>query len=191
MPQTGWIPIWGINIHNMKNLILFSLILIVACYKNDNKPTFHWGEVSAIKNGNIWEAEIYAVTNKPYSQGIDILIEKFNEKGFKREEIFLYKIPLKVGMFDLDSTDVRKVDTLVGSKYFTLQDDGDAGGDSYYLLLNDNISDFIDIRQIDGKEIKGNFQMSFVKDLRYGEADPTAPDTIVFLDGKFHTRLID
>ena len=149
------------------------------------------GRYRQLKNGDFWDAEIYAGNNKPYSQGIDILVEKFNNKGFKREEIYMYKIPMEMGRFNLDRTDVREVDTLVGSKYFTLQDDGDVGGDSYFLLLNDSIPDFIEITEIDGKEILGNFQMSFVKDLRYGEADPTAPDTIVFLDGKFHTRLID
>jgi len=175
----------------MKNLLFLFLLFLVACNKNGDKPVPYWGEVSALKNGSCWRADIFAANNKPYYQGIDILIDKFNEVGFLREHIIIYKIPMKVGFFALDSTEVRDIDTLVGSKYFTSLDDGDVLGDSYDLLLDDSIPDFVEITEISGKEIAGNFQMSFVKDLTHGEGDPAAPDTIVFLSGKFYTRLKD
>jgi len=183
LPQTDLLSVWGTKFCDMKKVILFALLLVTACNKNDE--SWYWGEVSAFKNGDCWTAEIYAGYNKPYSQGIDIIVDRFNEKGFHREGIFIYKVPEQVGRYKLEHTEVREFDGLVGSKYYKSIDDGDVAGGTYTLLLNDSISDFVEITEIDGREIRGNFQMSFVNN------NSIPPDTIVFLDGKFHTRLVD
>ncbi len=172
----------------MKYFLFFGLLLILSCNKKNDQPDYYWGSINAIKNGEAWEGKLYAVINKPFEQGIDIIIERFNEKGYKREYLFMSKIPLEVKKSKLNQTDVRIIDTLVGGDYGTLLDDGDVAGDDY-LLLDDSIDDFVEITETKGKEIKGKFQMSFVKDLRFGEADPTAPDTVIFTDGVFHTRI--
>lgn len=175
----------------MKYIIILGLVVFSACKKSNEKPELYWGSVSAIKNGVAWEAEIYAGENKPYNQGIDIIVDKFNIKRFRRERVGLFKIPKVIGIYPLVQTDVRIIDSLTGASYHTLQDDGDAGGDSYYLFKNDQFENLVELTEIKGKEIKGTFQVSFIKDLRYGAADPSAPDTVVFKEGRFHTRLVD
>lgn len=183
--------VWSKILKYMRYLFFVIILTIVSCKKDQYDPSLHWGTVSGEKNGIHWEAQLYAGVNKPYEQGIDILIEKYNSNGYKREELYIFKIPSKIQKKSLTDTDVRSIDTLASALYGTLQDDGDVGGDSYYLILNDTIEDYIEITQINGDEIKGKFQMSFYKDLRYGEADPSTPDTIVFKNGQFHTRIVD
>jgi hypothetical protein len=174
----------------MKYILILGLMICSSCQKNDEKPELYWGSVSAIKNGIAWEAEIYAVENKPYNQGFDIIIDKLNNRGFHREGLYFFKIPLKAGGYSLSITGVRILDDLTGASYGTYLDDGDVVGDSFNLFEHDDMENRIEITEIRGKEIKGTFQVSFVKDLRYGEADPSAPDTIVFKYGKFHTRIV-
>lgn len=174
----------------MKYIIILGLVVCSACKKSNEEPELYWGSVSAIKNGVAWEAEIYAGENRPYNQGIDIGIEKFNSKRLRREGLYFFKIPLNTGVYPLSETDVRIIDSLTGAFYNTLLDDGDVAGDAYYLFSGEHIENQIEITEIKGKEIKGTFQVSFLKDLRYGAADPSAPDTVVFKNGKFHTRIL-
>lgn len=151
-------------------------------------PDVYWGEVTAEKNGEEWEANIYGVIDKPYKQGIDIIIRRHNEKGFLREDLFFFKIPDKLGKYPIEITDVRTIDNLTGANYGTSLDDGDVAGD-FFELMTGQSDNFIEIDKKEGKEIWGNFQVSFIKDLKYGESDPSAPDTIVFKSGKFHTKI--
>ena len=144
-----------------------------------------------MKNGMPWEADLLAGQNLPYNQGIDILIHKFNDRGFKRESFFIFKIPKETGIYYLEDTNPRTIDSLTGAAYYTLLDDGGVSGDQFDLLLTDEVTDFIEITEITDKEVKGNFQMSFIKDDTYPSADPTAPDTIIFTGGVFETEILE
>jgi hypothetical protein len=171
--------------------VLIAVFATLACSKKDNAPRWHWGTVTAEKNGALWEGEIYAGQNRPYGQGIDIMIDRFNDRGFNRERIYLFKIPQMQRRYPLVNTDAREIDSLVGAVYHTSLDDGDVAGDSYVLLSGDSTENYVEITEIKGKELYGRFQMSFIKGLSFGEQDPSAPDTVIFKNGIFHTRLID
>ena len=104
-----------------------------------------------------------------------------------RENLFFFKYPNAEGTYLIDSTGVRIIDSLHGAVYHTLQDDGTAG-DSYYIIEG-IVDNWLKITKKEEDELWGEFQVAFVKDLKYGEQDPAAPDTVIFTKGNFHTRL--
>ncbi len=178
----------------MKNLLHLILALALtmsignACTKENAQNEVYWGEVSATKNGLVsWKGQSRCIIDKPYEQGIDIIIYVLNEKKFKRENLNFFKIENKVGVYPIIPTDIRTIDSLHGSSYGTLIDDG-VGGDSYDLIEG-IIENRFTIDKKEGDEIWGTFQVAFVKDKTYLPEDPTAPDTVVFTHGQFHTRL--
>ena len=175
-------------------IIYFSLITLLilsnqSCKKDDPNDRFYWGEATATKNQSAaWEARPRCVINKPYDQGIDIILTVFNSQGFRREDLFFYKIPNEVGIFNITNADTHAVDSTHGAKYFTLVDDGTAG-DSYYLIQS-IVENKLSIDKKKGDEIWGTFQVAFTKDKTFLSEDPTAPDTVIITDGKFHTKLL-
>ena len=113
----------------------------------------------------------------------------FNDKNFKRENLFFYKINNSIGENIITPTTPHAVDSTHGAFYGTLIDDGDVLGDSYDLLEG-IIENKLTIDKKEGDEIWGTFQAAFVKDKTYLPEDPTAPDTVIFTNGKFHTKLL-
>ncbi|MCW5922282.1 MAG: hypothetical protein KIS77_08065 [Saprospiraceae bacterium] len=173
----------------MRQLISISTIALVflfSCSK-EGPDGYYWGTAYARFNTGAWEANPYAIVNAPYKQGIDVLIHKFNKKGFQRERIFIYKIPEQVGKYPLSKTDARDIDSLVGAKFFTVLDDGDVLGDAY-SLLEGVVDNYIEITQIKGDQIWAEFQVAFVKGS--SNNSPNYPDTIVFTNGRVHTRIV-
>ncbi len=176
-------------------MFIISCSFLFSCNKNDDGiGRRQWGTISAMKNGEFWEGEIYSLS-KSYSfeagQGVDIFINRYNEKGYHREELYFYKVPDKVDKYPLSQTSFLDKDSLIGADYFTSVDDGDVLGEIYYLILNDSIEDYIEITDVSGKELFGRFQASFAKDTTSLDGDPSAPDTVIFTNGKFHTKVLD
>ena len=177
----------------MKYLFLFftSLVasLVSSCNKQDDPlDKFYWGEVTALKNGSAWEGRPRCLIDKPYEQGIDFIFEMFNEQKFHRDNLFFFKIPNNIGNYQLSITEIRDIDSLQGATYHTSIDDG-TSGDSYNLL-NGIVDNQIIIDRKEGDELWGTFQAAFVKDTTYMPEDPLSPDTVIFTNGRFHTKLL-
>lgn len=164
----------------MKNLIILStsLCLLFSCSKEDTG--YYWGNFDAQKNGETWNGDLYAGINQPYEQGIDILVDKYNEQGFLRETIVIFKVPHETGLYNLTRTDIRTIDAFSGAEYFTSTDDGHGHGKTYLLLKSEN--NFVEIERIKGKELWGKFEATFVND--------ELADTLVFSEAVFHTRIV-
>ena len=173
----------------MKTFLLIGATIIsgfFSCTKEKSDDTY-WGEVTAQKNSELWSGKIRCLNNKPYNQGIDIDIDVYNSKNVRSENLFFFKYPNAEGTYLIDSTGVRIIDSLHGAVYHTLQDDGTAG-DSYYIIEG-IVDNWLKITKKEEDELWGEFQVAFVKDLKYGEQDPAAPDTVIFTKGNLHTRL--
>lgn len=177
--------------NTLLSLFVLSIFLSNSCSKEDPLDKYYWGEATATKNGmaSSWSARPRCVVNKPYNQGMDIIMDVFNSQGFKRENLFFYKIPNEVGNYDITKSSLHTVDSTHGASYGTLIDDGDVAGDSYYLIQG-IVENKLTIDKKKGNEIWGTFQAAFVKDKTYLPQDPTAPDTVIFTNGKFHTKLL-
>lgn len=161
------------------------MLLCFSC-KKDKSADPYWGDAMALLNGNIWTPKIYAGANEPYQQGIDILMNKYNDQDFLRQTLFLYKIPKQVGKYPLVENDIRVIDSLTGAEFYTSLEDGDILGDTFILL--DNIVDnYVQIDKIEGDQLWGTFQMALIRDGQ--KSDLSVPDTIIITGGEFHTRI--
>jgi hypothetical protein len=182
-----------LTIYTMKKILILYVFLAFSCQKDDSSPYFnkYWGQVQATKNGQEWKGKVYALYNEPYNQGLDIIVSKVDAKGDERESLSFYKIPVKIGIYPISMTEVRDIDSLTGAFYTTFLAVGDVLGDVFHPLLTDEVTDYVEISEIRGLEIFGKFQVSLVKIPGTGEVDPSAPDTIVFNNGIFHTRIVN
>ena len=145
--------------------------------------------MSAERDGLAWSPEIIAYRNKPYGQGIDVEIERYTTRGFRRETLLFFKVPDVVGVSPLAHTTSRIIDSLTGAFYATSLDDGDVLGDVYQLLDTDFIDDYVELERIEGDEVWGSFQVTFERDPFFPVVDSSGPDTLVFRRGTFHTRV--
>ena len=176
----------------MKNI--FYLIIFIVCITNSCKKDpldkYYWGEASATKNGNTsWKVKTKYVDNKPNGQGIDIFFDLYNDQKHLRENLFFYKINNSIGVNNIKIQASSSTEANPGVFYSTLLDDGDVAGDSF-SLLEGKIENKLTIDKKKGDEIWGTFQVALLKNKNFTASDPTAPDTIIFTNGKFHTKLI-
>ena len=180
----------------MKYLTVFTavaFILFHSCKKEDIEGTevVRAVEVTANNNGEDWLGYSTAGQNVFVQDGrIDIPIDVANEAGFWRERLYFFKIPNEIGRYDLVETDVRTIDSLSGASYYTLQGDGDVGGDSY-VTVKGIVENYVEITKIEGKELWGTFQVAFIKNPIFTPQDPAAPDTVIFTNGELHTIIIE
>ena len=170
----------------MKFHYLCVLILITfSCSQDDT----YFGEVSALKNGQNWNGKIYSSFNKPLGLGIDINIDKFDEFDVLSENLFFFKVPRSVGLYKLSRTLVRNDDDLIGVKLFEIID-GDAIGNSFQTRENNSDQDYIEITKVENdNSIEGNFKMTLIKTIDTIDGIPSIPDTILFTQGKFSTKI--
>jgi hypothetical protein len=169
-----------------KKLVFFIFLFSsFACKKDENE---YWGDISTFKNGSVWSGNIRAIHNSFADQKVDIAIKNHNEEGIWLETLSLVKIPLTLGRHALSYTfNQPPDDSLSGALYSNGYDD--ALFNLYKIAENDSTSylEITDYNQ-DKAEIKGTFNMILWrrKDL---PGSLNAPDSIVFSDGTFHTRI--
>jgi hypothetical protein len=165
------------------------------CKKEDTKPEVYWGEASATVNGQLWETKIRGtkskITGVIQDQFIDILIHKFNEKGFLRGNLSIYKIPKKIGLNRIYFTSLHSESDTTGASYAGLGDDGDVVLSSYIIDFKDTTS-FIRVTSYDPKTdvIEGDFQLNFIKDTTILKIEPLIVDTLRFTNGRFKTKIL-
>ena len=176
----------------MKNFVLYFILLasFLSCKKDDDTNNNSWGTVSALRNGESWTGEISAVINTfPSDTGIIINIHSIDKVKFGNDYLVFFKVPPIIDKYPLSLTPLIVKDSLIGSDYSTLVSDGHVLGDHYYVLEGDSVEDYIEITEIKGDEIKGKFQASYLRDTPVDPNRPPTPDTLIFTDGQFHTRI--
>jgi hypothetical protein len=117
-----------------------------------------------------------------------IRLEWYNKQGFNREELFLKKVPLKVGKYKvIPFTPNCQMTDPVYAIFFTSIDDGDVLGDTYTILPT--YDNFIQVDNYDAytKEIKGKFQLKFVVETK--TSGHVLPDTLQLTEGRFYTKI--
>ncbi len=178
----------------MKKILFIILIIASACNKEELAHLkYHPGTASAEMNGEDWKGSVRSGPNEPVDFGLSIEIAHFDEVSphYKRSFIGLYKIPFEVGKYVVTNSTSRSEDHIPGANYRTIEDGGDAGGDGYDVLTEDDIEDYIEITRIEGNDIYGTFQGSFAKHLRIPEEHHAAPDTVIFTEGVFHAKYVE
>ena len=178
------------TIFQMKNIVLYFIIVasFISCKKEDDHNN-RWGTASALKNGENWEGEISTAHNIFIEDsGRTIQISSVNQAGFDEDYLAFFKVPLIIDKHPISLTAASLKDSLIGAYYNTLLSDGHVFGDIYYVLEDDPVEDYIEITDISGDEIKGRFQVSFLRDTTSIPVSSSTLDTIIFTNGQFHTR---
>lgn len=173
-------------------LVLLITLLVIGGCKEDKwwLPDGFWEDVEVLYNEALWEAYVKGLEHSSQDGMFDLIINHYNEQGFLRGGIAIIKIPKVIGYYPLSETTYHEIDSLVGASYHTSVADGDVAGNSYDLF-EDNTPNFIEITEFDevSREVKGRFNANFLIDLDFGKEDFSAPDTVRFSQGVFHTRI--
>ena len=176
----------------MKNITTYTiamvLFLLAGCNKEQAPRDEHWGGLAANINGKNWYSLAFAGIN--YNDGkLYINSDTYSKEGFLRESLLIYKIPLQVGQYRIWKTGRSDYNDKTGALFITSVDDGDVGGDFYFVMESDTLSS-VTITKIDEKEVWGVFNLTLIRDttsaVQYG-----APDTLIMKNGEFHTKILN
>ncbi len=166
--------------------VLFTALL-VGCHKESNSGLY-WGEANALKNGIPWSPKPFAAF-EPEKWGedyIDVGLRIFDGDDFLREELSFLKIPMEVGVYNIEPVRLNNVSTSVGSSYYTFQDDGHILGDTFVVdtTVIENKVEVLSFNKSEGKiEIK--FSATYVISQRQTNE---SPDTVRFENGYVNTK---
>jgi hypothetical protein len=157
--------------------------MFIGC--NDDYDTGpYWGRVSAFKNGASWSGEI---RGSEQSGLLGLTFDRIQSDGLLLEDIFIDRIPKEVGLYTIPMTDTLRRHQYVTGIYFTLQG-GDVLEGVYYL--DPSATNFVEIVSTNRGIYKGRFQVSFVIDSMRHAMHPYLPETVVFTDGEFKTKVL-
>ncbi|MBI1226900.1 MAG: hypothetical protein GC192_16835 [Bacteroidetes bacterium] len=163
----------------------------IGCKKEEKVPIFHpgdmtYGRMDAKKNGKNWIASSSAQNYDNIHSLFALDAVTYSEEGFLREELFLNKIPKKVGKYVVSGPYNDIIDDFIGSAYHTLEDDGDVLEDTWDVdeTAADN---YLEITFIDTIEniVKGNMTVSFKISTDGGKRNADNPDKVKFSKGAF------
>lgn len=172
--------------HGLSVFALFSLMALISCKKEP--ASIYWGTNSSSKNGSEWSGKIRANKNPFSDTKVDISITRFDDEDIPLDNIVFFKIPLAKSAYHLSNILNQAPDgNQVGAYYFNGYDD--ELYDTYVIAADDSTS-YIELTDYDSNkgEVRGRFQVKFVID---SKGSLNAPDSVVFSDGVFHTRIAD
>ena len=165
-------------------------LLFSSCNKT---PIYFPGEMAhgwseASKNGKKWKSSANAGVIKQLPGYIYINFSTFSEDGSLREELSLYKIPIKIGLYEVKGKIIA--DTIfksVEAFYGTLRSDGDVDEDSYYLDEREKSS--LEITRYDEitKTVTGKYKTYF--SINPPKINPKNPDKVRFTEGTFEVKI--
>lgn len=170
------------------------MIALVSCNRDDDflppPDRGYWGECSVLKNGQNWTPKIVALDATRDWPGIyGIEMATYDQYNIIRQTFSIFGLPLNTrGKMLINEQNAQLIKAgRISAFYNTVIEDGDVVGDAF--LLDTLSHNYIDITEIKGNEIKGTFDITFLRDTtrpKYLESS----DTLRFIDGKFHTRII-
>ncbi len=156
----------------MKKITILSMyLLFLGCRSGDIDPYTNGIVTGASFNGKPWEntklRSLYETHTCSKSLGLVITVS--NAQGFKRESLYISKIPLDVGTSLIKKYNYNNIGCLpdspdVYATYGTSQDDGDVGKDRYDILEDSKETNKLVISKYDGKNkyISGEFSATFL-----------------------------
>lgn len=172
--------------------IFLALFFCISCSDDDmpivEESSPFWGEITALKNGESWNASVYAAINTTHGteDWLHIIVRLFDENEILRETMALVKIPLIPNTHSV-FPDIYEDDGKAGALYSIYAVDVPLAD---YLPLESDSTSFITLEEYDeaSGEVKGTFDITFVADWK-SSLVAEEPDTIRFTNGVFHTRV--
>ncbi len=178
----------------MKNNITLATILLIlfliSCKRENFEPDKYWGEASAIKNGSYWES-FPSAGSSDSNEKFFVSFNTYGQQELHREELVISKIPLAIGTYNIKKTDSEMTDDKVVATLFISLYGGDVGGYFYNLSESADSLNSITVTKIKKDEIWGTFEVTLLRDTTQGKESIDFPDTLIFTDGKFHTKILE
>ncbi len=119
---------------------------------------------------------------------MNIAVETFDQDNIRLDELYIFKIPQKVGRYSVSYTSSQPPDdSLVGAEYFHGYDD--VINDIYEIATTDSTS-YLEITEYNNRkdEFRGKFHLTLYRTLK---GSINVADTLFFTEGTFHTRIDD
>ncbi len=161
----------------------FYFILGIACSKEYLFEKFYaW---SLLNNTESWEGTSYF--RKGSNDLIDVSFEVYNDKGYRRQHLYIRNVKKRKDTVFLNPIDFSKPNSYEPeSVFFAFGSDGNALYGHHELLKGTSWILLEDIRK---RQITGKFNLSFGKDPDKNFT-PYA-DTLHFKEGTFFARYLD
>lgn len=172
--------------------IIFTLFINSCEKQEDEVSTYYWGEASALKNQTDWSSNsLHANYNVYQPDNLDFFADVHNSNEVLRERLSFFNIPIVTENSFIYHLEYDSTEHLTGAAYTTICCDGDVVEDRFIVLDND--TNYIELTSINSEtgEIKGNFEVTFVRDPDDDITNASLPDTIHFTDGTFNTKILD
>ena len=171
-------------------LVLTVLLFNVQCRK-DECTKYYWGNINALKNGTAWTADIRAGNDSRVAGKIYIMIDKINSDCLFEEGLSFGNIPPTQGKYRLFRNNLSSQDPNKAYSYFSTLIGGDAICDWYDVIEADSVNNFIQINSFDAGSGKVSGIFSVKLAVKLPKCDPLAPDTLLFSNGVFNTKVFN
>jgi hypothetical protein len=171
-----------------KQLLPAVFMLLVSCNKDHETDDPYWGTVTALQNGQAWSARIIGNHTSTYTAAFNLSFSRSNQAGFERESIGILNIAWKTGWNRVYKIDYLIPDSLkTTAVYYSVTDDGDVICDHYHVIDTDSLFNFVQVGSYDNntREVRGNFSLKML--VKLPKCNLSAPDTLIFSNGTFHT----
>ena len=179
--------------------IPFLILYLLGTSCEEEVPYPNHGEARALRNGKFWKATlIYTLednryntqdSNVRYSYTLHADLDKY-----RIEKMSFSRYPLEVGRYPVwffESKTSGSYTTFIGTH---TPDDRmpvwESEGDARNPITPPNpLPNYFEITSIEGNEVKGKFQVTFVRDPDRPHRNPNLEDTVRFTEGEFTVRL--
>jgi len=168
----------------------FFLLSVSACDKDKFHPDYSNGKAEAVKNGENWMGQGYALISQQNKYAF--LFSVYNQYGELRQRLSFFNVPRESRAHQLYNVESQNLDSLSSARFSTLISDGDVIEDHYYVK-EDALASNILIESIDTNSgwVKGKFNAVFYIDPDRPKFNPANPDTIRFTNGTFSAKLLE
>lgn len=185
------------------------ILWVHSCKTEEIDPNISGKVIGGNINEKPWQNTNFRIGfGRNCTKSIDLEIWVKNEDSFLRESLYISKIPLRQATFEItkyiygdtsfnsvclnDSTISTRV---VSAAYYTLQDDGDVGKDTYFVLTNPKEKNQLTITKLDltNKHIEGEFNATFLlkRDEKGNKFYKDSADTLIFKGVKFQASIVN
>ncbi|RYF77261.1 MAG: hypothetical protein EOO39_04355 [Cytophagaceae bacterium] len=172
-------------------LIVCCIVLMVgSCHQKDISPVTdvagmlngnNWQQTGWLFKGRVWKTE--GINSYPCKLNtININIEQYNSDGFRRQNLFIAKIPPRVGVYRIRDIYSCDENADVGARFFLIGQDGDVI--TAIFNVAESGSNTLSVDQIDStaRQLSGRLRLT----LWAAERGSTTPyDTIRITDCRF------
>jgi hypothetical protein len=161
-----------------------------ACGNGTVEPTYYWGELNIEYENDPLSGMPFMRENSFSPKTLNLIADFFDDNGVEVGHLVIYKIPFEERRVEINMTDPRDADGLTGANFFIKNGD-DALEGHYEIAEVAEIDNYIEITEIVLDEVSGKFELAFVKDSLTALSREYLPDTMIFRNGTFHTRVVD